>query len=334
MADRLAAAVVVVLCVVALALTASTLSATSSNQRGTGEGEGVGVSDDPLGQQTPTNQSRPEAPGLPGEWVAGLIAAAVLLAIPATLFVGYDRALGIAVAAVLFVGLIGVFVLLPGTGLGAGPATQDLPNVSGDPLAGGGDAGSADESGADNARDLPSLVTFGVVGVALVAALGVVYYASASVDASVDPSPPAEPDTPDREPVGAAAARAADRIDAHEGTPSNAVYEAWTEMTTALDVADPATSTPGEFADAATAAGMDGARVAQLTDLFERVRYGSEPVTADHERRAVEILRAIQAAHERVDADPAVEAASDPADDEADEFDETDDGDSEPGDRP
>jgi hypothetical protein len=314
MADRLAAAVVIVLCVVALALTASTLSATSSDQRGSGEGESVGVTDDPLGQQTPANRSAPAAPGLPGEWVAGLIAAAVILAVPAALLVGRGHALGVAVAAALFVGLVALFLLFSGTGLGEGPLTPDLPNVSGSPLGGGGDGGSADESTADTARDLPSLVTFGVVGFALVAALGLIYYASASVDASVDPSPPTEPDAPDREAVGAAAARAAERIDDHTGDAENAVYEAWVEMTGALDVADPATSTPGEFAAAATAAGMDADRVADLTDLFERVRYGSEPVTADHERRAVETLRAIQAAHEGVDADSVAATADAEAD--------------------
>lgn len=308
MADRAAAAVVVVVCVVALALTASTLSATSSNQRGAGEGESVGVSDEPLGQQTPTNESAPDAPGLPGDWVAILVAAAIVLAIPGALLMGYDRALGIAAAVVLFVGLLGVYFLLSGT-IDAPSPGGDLPNVTGDPLGGGGDRGSVDESAADNERDLPTLVTFGVVGFALLAALGLIYYASASVDASVDPSPPPEPDAPDREAVGAAAARAVDRIDDHEGDAENAVYEAWVEMTTALDVPDPTTSTPGEFADAATAAGMDESRVAELTDLFERVRYGSEPVTADHERQAVETLRAIQAAHEGVDADSVAAAA-------------------------
>ncbi|QLH81770.1 DUF4129 domain-containing protein [Halosimplex pelagicum] len=308
MADRAAAAVVVVLCVVALALTASTLSPTSSNQRGAGEGERVGADDDPLGQQTPTNQSAPDAPGLPGDLVAILVAVAVVLAIPGALLMGYDRALGIAAAVVLFAGLLGLYFLLSGT-IDAPLPGGDIPNASGSPFGGGGDMGSADESAADNARDLPSLVTFGVVGFALLAALGLIYYASASVDASVDPSPPPEPDSPDREAVGAAAARAAERIDDHEGDAENAVYEAWVEMTTALAVPDPATSTPGEFADAATAAGMDEARVAELTDLFERVRYGSEPVTADHERQAVETLRAIQAAHEGVDADSVVAAA-------------------------
>ncbi|WP_436909176.1 DUF4129 domain-containing protein [Halosimplex marinum] len=313
MADRLAAAAVVVLCVVALALTASTLSATSSNQRGAGEGESVGATDDPLGQQTPTNGSAPDAPGLPGEWVAGLIAAAVILAVPAALLVGRANALGVAAAVVAFVVLLGLYLFLSGTFDGSSMG-QSLPNVSGSPLGGGGDMGSADESAADNARDLPSLVTFGVVGFALVAALGLIYYASASVDASVDPAPPAEPDAPDREAVGAAAARAAERIDDHSGDAENAVYEAWVEMTGALDVADPATSTPGEFAAAATGAGMDADRVSELTDLFERVRYGSEPVTADHERRAVETLRAIQAAHADVDADSVAATADAEAD--------------------
>ncbi|MFC7194900.1 DUF4129 domain-containing protein [Halosimplex aquaticum] len=80
-------------------------------------------------------------------------------------------------------------------------------------------------------------------------------------------------------------------------------------MTTALQVPDPATSTPGEFADAAVTAGMDEGRVDDLTDLFERVRYGDEPVSEAHERRAAETLRAIEADYEGVDATAASETA-------------------------
>jgi len=64
-------------------------------------------------------------------------------------------------------------------------------------------------------------------------------------------------------------------------------------MTAALDVADPETATPGEFADAARTAGLDPDAVADLTTVFEAVRYGDEPA-ANHEDRALAALRRIE----------------------------------------
>lgn len=94
--------------------------------------------------------------------------------------------------------------------------------------------------------------------------------------------------------VGHAAGDAADRI---ESGPSfeNEVYRAWREMTSHLDVAHPRTSTPGEFARAATEAGMEPAHVAALTDLFREVRYGGAEPTAEREERAIDALRRIEA---------------------------------------
>ena len=65
-------------------------------------------------------------------------------------------------------------------------------------------------------------------------------------------------------------------------------------MTTHLPVDNPASSTPAEFADAAVAAGMDREDVAELTRLFEAVRYGDEPITPEREDRAVAALRNIE----------------------------------------
>ena len=300
MADRALAAVVVVLCVVALALAASTLSATGGMERGPGEGSGPGSSDQPRAPQTPSNESATEPLGLSGHWVSILIAVAILLAIPSLFFLDRGRVVGALLAIAFFAAIVGAFWLFAGQPNPQLPVGGALNGSTG--MMGGGDMGSADETTAERSRDLPSLLTFGVVGVALVMAGGLVYYASSSVDESVDPQPPDEPATDGTVAVADAVSRAADRLEESEGDPENAVYRAWAEMTTALDVTEPATSTPGEFADAAIAAGMDQARVGQLTDLFEQVRYGHEPVTADHERRAAETLRAIEATHQAVDA--------------------------------
>ncbi|ELZ30495.1 hypothetical protein C475_00085 [Halosimplex carlsbadense 2-9-1] len=112
-----------------------------------------------------------------------------------------------------------------------------------------------------------------------------------------EPEPPA-----DMRAVGAAAGRAADRIEETDAF-ENEVYRAWAAMTDHLAVDRPESSTPAEFAAAATAAGMDPADVARLTDVFEEVRYGGEEPTAERERAAVETLRRIEATYADADAE-------------------------------
>jgi hypothetical protein len=98
---------------------------------------------------------------------------------------------------------------------------------------------------------------------------------------------------PARAELGRAAGRAADRI-AGEADVNNEVYRAWREMTEQLGVADPRSRTPGEFARAATDAGMAREDVAELTGLFRTVRYGGTSATDEREARAVAALRRIE----------------------------------------
>lgn len=97
----------------------------------------------------------------------------------------------------------------------------------------------------------------------------------------------------DVEAFGDVAGRAADRIERTDEL-DNEIYRAWVEMTGHLDVEHPASSTPGEFADAAIAAGVAPDDVAELTELFERVRYGHDDPTTERERRAIDALRRIE----------------------------------------
>jgi len=92
--------------------------------------------------------------------------------------------------------------------------------------------------------------------------------------------------------VGDAAGRAASELE--ETTLSNAIYRAWSEMTDALDVESPETTTPSEFENAAVEVGVDRADAATLTDLFRAVRYGDTPATPEREARARETLRRIE----------------------------------------
>lgn len=99
--------------------------------------------------------------------------------------------------------------------------------------------------------------------------------------------------------LGAAAGRAADRIESTDDTTSvdNEVYRAWLEMTGHLEVDRPETSTPGEFTTAAVDAGLSREDVEELTRLFEAVRYGGTETTPEMERRAVTILRRIESTY-------------------------------------
>lgn len=101
--------------------------------------------------------------------------------------------------------------------------------------------------------------------------------------------------------VANAAGRAAEHIlSATEPPHENDVYLAWWEMTNALEVGDPASCTPGEFAEAAVAAGLDPTDVDTLTTHFEEVRYGDAPVTDDRREVVATALERIERRlHER-----------------------------------
>lgn len=140
-----------------------------------------------------------------------------------------------------------------------------------------------------------SLLLFGFLGVALVIAVALLFRSTGDQS----PPPATEPDSPDaasRTAIGRAAGRAADRIEG-DADPDNAVYRAWKEMTGPLEVPNPDASTPAEFAGAAVEAGMARDDVAELTALFESVRYGTAAPTNDREARAVAALRRIEAAY-------------------------------------
>jgi hypothetical protein len=65
-------------------------------------------------------------------------------------------------------------------------------------------------------------------------------------------------------------------------------------MTELLDVDEPSSTTPGEFATAAVAAGLGRSDVDELTRLFEDVRYGSTEPSEDLEARALAVFRRIE----------------------------------------
>lgn len=89
--------------------------------------------------------------------------------------------------------------------------------------------------------------------------------------------------------AGDTARRLAER-DSGDAALENEIYRAWVAMTEHLEVTDPDTTTPGEFAAAAVAIGLHAEDVQALTELFEAVRYGDRPVTTAREQAAIEFL--------------------------------------------
>jgi hypothetical protein len=133
----------------------------------------------------------------------------------------------------------------------------------------------------------------GLAGLAVVAAVGL---AGAGLfvlrlrdpDAPLDR--PDEDDAATRAAVAEAAGTAADRL-AGEAAADNAVYRAWHEMAERLDVPEPTTATPGEFAAAAVDAGLEADAVAELTGVFETVRYGDADPESYADRAAAALRR-------------------------------------------
>jgi hypothetical protein len=158
---------------------------------------------------------------------------------------------------------------------------------------GGGSSGLAE--GASQTVSTPSAILAILLVVALAGSVLLLFVASGDEDESFDEPADDEPD-PDVAAVGRAAGDAADRIE-RDADVENEVYRAWVEMTGHLDVDNPRSSTPAEFAAAAVAAGMASDDVDELTRLFEEVRYGGEDVTSEREQRAVSALRRIEATY-------------------------------------
>ncbi|MFC7200600.1 DUF4129 domain-containing protein [Halospeciosus flavus] len=318
--------IVALVCVLALSLAAATVT----NPVSTGGGPGLGTGDGGVGSggefgvDTGNRSDRGVGgaggfdpidiclPILTSTWF-GLGAVLVLV----VTWVLLARRVGgfVATAVLLPVVLVGLLVhaLLTNCGssldLSRPGSAFDLPNQTGLPGGGGGLG-----EGTATAATVPTVLLF-LAAVAIVG-LGVVLVRASADDTAEgeEPEPDVEPESEaDLGAVGSAAGDAADRIEASAGV-ENEVFRAWREMTDHLDVRNPRSTTPAEFADAAREAGMDEAHVAELTDLFREVRYGDADPSPEREERALDALRAIEAAY----GDAGSEAADGPADDESD----------------
>ncbi|WP_225336149.1 DUF4129 domain-containing protein [Halomicrobium urmianum] len=279
--------VLAALAVLAVTFAAATLDSTVSTEPsgpdgpGSGEGSGTGGLAPPQYGDSPGNAL--QIPFL--SEILVLLAALAALAVLAYLYVYWRSVLRVVAGTAV---LLGLFALLAQfLSFQASPPAPALPApIDGNPVGGGGGGESTQPS------PFPLLATF-VLGVVLVGSLAAVFR-DRSDSSEATTSAPETTDDADAAAVGQAAGRAADNLEETEDV-ENEVYRAWREMTGLLDVDDPETSTPTEFADAAIDAGMGRTDVRELTRLFQTVRYGNVEPDEDHEQRAIDVLRRIEA---------------------------------------
>jgi len=165
---------------------------------------------------------------------------------------------------------------------------------------GGSGGGGGFLNGASVVSNQGGLSTVSVPPTMAAAALGLVVVAGIAAlvrttgeEETFEPLEDETGEEPDASEFAAAAGRAADRIEQANAPVDNAVYRAWYEMTGLVDIDDPETTSPRGFAQHAIEAGLDEADVAELTELFNEVRYGGK-TAENREDRALEILRNIE----------------------------------------
>jgi hypothetical protein len=295
--EQVASGLLALLAVLALGGVAATLDTTAGGAgTGTGEGEGTGVGSDSSfspGAVEPIDRPTVDLP----DWLGPV---AILVVLLLTLYGCYElyREYGLRQvlkgAAAVTVAVLTLYALLSALGTtnrsgGGGFLGQDDQLY---PSGGGVDAAETVTRSVD-----PPTALLVVLGLALIGAVAVIVRASGDEEIALETAAATEePPETDVSAVADAAGRAADRIEA-DADLENAVFRAWHEMTAGLPVDSPDTSTPAEFADAAIAAGMARTDVAELTRLFEEVRYGDRPATDQRAADATAALRRIERAY-------------------------------------
>lgn len=271
--------------VVALAIAAATLPTATESGAG-GDGSFGGGSGD--GGVVPTAQP-PETGDVAAPVDPRLVAVVLLAAVLVLLYLLYrdPRALRRFAGLIAFLGAI---VLLFWLASHIDLSATSLPG-SGGPLLGepAGDSGETTTS-------TPPFLLLVLVGAVMLGAVALALHNGRfeGVRGEAEAEAPATDEAAD---VGRAARRAADRIETTDDV-GNEIYRAWHEMTILLDVPNPESSTPGEFAAAGIEAGMERAHVEELTRLFEDVRYGGDEPTDPMQQRALSVLRRIEAAYD------------------------------------
>lgn len=297
--SKIFSAALVLVAVLALSITAATISSTVGGPEGQekihidpGENQG----EEQIGDQNQGNVSDQNGQIQSGgssidlticvELLRGPLAIVATIGAAILLFAGIYRRYNAATTLLVGSGVVPAvfatyfFLTNCATALGGNTNTRSFDN----PVSGGG------------LVEAPSVPTWmlgvGLVGVVAVAA--VTLYSVTGEDETYYPAEEDEDlDEPDAADFAAAAGRAADRIEEGNVPVDNAVYRAWYEMTMLLDIPNPETSSPMDFADAAIELSFDEGDVTELTELFNEVRYGHRDPES-REDRALKIMRHIE----------------------------------------
>ncbi|WP_277553998.1 DUF4129 domain-containing protein [Halobaculum limi] len=307
----LATAALALLAVLALGVAAATLDSatTTTPSGGFGAGTvpddaGVGQDDDgmlDLGGDEPSGEARLSLRVCVEFLTRPLVQAVLLLGVAGFLLAMYRTTeswliSGMFVASALFpLGVLYLVLISCGSdpsqlALGIGDSMSENATF----LPGGG--GSSGSNAAGEAVSTPTLLVGLLLVVAIIGSVLLLFVSTGDDDEMLADDPPEPPQAEVRHEVGVRAGQAADRLES-DADLDNEVYRAWREMTAALPVENPHSTTPAEFAAAAVDAGMDREDVTALTDVFEAVRYGGEPATSEREREAINALRRIEAAY-------------------------------------
>lgn len=305
---------IALLAILAIGVAAATLNSavTSPGAVGTGPSGGIGDADDTgLGSNEGPGgnpfsigfgEGFQELPLFPLPCFPFLNDPRLLLAIAtiaALALYGLYRHLGILAPVGFFLAFLPIAVLVHSFLTACGAA--DLSSGSSSGAAGNGTFSiglSEAVGGGSGSGGLPAIsaALMVILGAALIVAIVLLFRSTGDqteqTDEPVDPDLDEEPMTA----IGQAAGEAADRIEA-DAAADNEIYRAWREMTAYLDLSNPDSSTPTEFAEAAIGIGMDPEDVTELTDLFESVRYGTASPTEDREARAIAALRRIESTY-------------------------------------
>lgn len=284
--------------IVALAFVAATLPETMQ-LGGEGNGDGGVLTLSPEQQDGIYNPDRDPI------WLQLAIYVVIaLVTISLAWFLLFDRIELVRMAATTAVLVFVVSLILYGLfhGRGGPEAVAELITSGTEPDPNQTDDGGGTGGGPDDTRDQLSIpIQTLVVAVGLIATIfvGAMAFTRRTDTDEIQEMEPDEDESVDTTQLGQAARRAVNRIESAGELEAldNAVYRAWAEMTVVLDMEDPQTTTPGEFAAAAVDAGMVPADVSELTELFEAVRYGAREPTPELEARSLEILRRIEATY-------------------------------------
>lgn len=283
--------IVALVAVAVVSVAASTLNSTAGPSQGRGLG-GANGSGDALLPADSVNVSGTSFDVSPPRWL--MIVLAVLGVIGALWYIWQNplQTLGIMfVMIIVFTGLMLLAEILA-------ELFGELRGDSGGGLLGEGISLLSDTVDSSDSTMFPaaSIELFVVIVIGIVLVGSVLWLTKESSGRKSIEETDGTSDAAERRSIGRAAGVAADRIVGNAAV-DNEVYRAWVTMTDLLDVPNPDTSTPADFAAAAVDAGMDREDVEELTALFRAVRYGPGEATPNREQRAVDALRRIESTY-------------------------------------